>query len=134
MIVWAPSRGAKIKVPIDFILVRFRFGGLPTAAHSSQAIRMCVERVQLAQFTPPRQIDRKRKIGQTPSLCPRLEDTAGAAEDLGEREALNDVLGTRLLAINVFTSIGGHGRRRRVPVGSSGNEHGVNVISCQQLA
>ena len=40
----------------------------------------------------------------------------------------------RLLAIDVFAGLGGHGGHRRVPVGRGGDQHGVNVRAGQHLA
>ena len=74
------------------------------------------------------------KVGQAAALRAGLEDAAGAAERLGQLEALGDVLGAGLLAIDVLAGIGGEAGGGGVPVGAGGDEDGVNVAAGQQLA
>ena len=130
-----PGGGAEIEVPVHLLLVRLGFGREPTAAWTvPKPPGMGVERLELAELAAAGQINREGEIGQAAPLRAGLEDAAGAAERLGQREALGDVLGAGLFAIHVLAGIGGQAGGRGVPVRAGGDEHGLDVAAGQQVA
>src|SRR5439155_18776454 len=89
----------------------------PAAADGFQPIRMGVKSLQFAQLATAGEIDGEGEIRKAAALGARLKYSASSPERLGQRQALGNILGARLLAINVFPRIGGHDGRDRMPVG-----------------
>ena len=95
---------------------------------------MSIDGLEPAQLAAPGQINRESKIGQAAPLCAGLEDAAGAADRLGQREALGDVLGAGFFAVNVLAGVGREDGGGDVPVGPGGDEDGLDIAAGQQLA
>ena len=95
---------------------------------------MGIKRLQPAQLAAAGQIDREHEVRQAAPLRAGLEHAAGAAERLRQREALGNVLGAGLLAIDVLAGLGGQDRGGGVPVRAGGDEDRVNVAAGQQFA
>src|SRR5262249_13157247 len=101
-----PRCRTEIKIPIHVFFGGLGFRREPTAHDGLQSRRMGVKGVQWAEFAKARQANREQEIRQTAPLGAGLEHAPGAAEYVAQREALGDVLRTRLLAIDVFARLG----------------------------
>src|ERR1017187_9490469 len=95
---------------------------------------MSVEGLEPAKLATAGQVYSEGEIGQAAPLGAGLEDAAGAAGRLGQREALRNVLGARLLAIDTLAGIGRQDGGCGVPVRARGDEDGFNVAAGQQIA
>jgi hypothetical protein len=92
-----------------------------------------VDSVELSELSAAGQVDGVHEVGQAAALGACLEDAAGAAEGVAQGQALHDVLGAGLFAVDILAGAGGGARGGGVPVGAGGDEHGVDVVPRQQL-
>ncbi len=88
---------------------------------------------ELAEFSALGKLNRKLDVRQVAALCAGLEDLTGAAKGLRQDQALGDVLGTRLFAVDVLAGVGRQHRGRGVPVRTRGDQHGVDILAGQEL-
>ena len=73
-------------------------------------------------------------MGKVAPLRARLEHPPRAPDDVPEGKALGDVLRAGLLAIHVLAGPGRGGGHGAVPVGTGGNEHGIDGRQVEQFA
>ena len=122
-----PSRRPEVHVPVRHLLAGVLLRSGPAAGFGAKAARMGVEDREFAQLAALRQAGRKLEVGQAAPLRPGLQQAPGPAESLGQNQALDDVFGGGLLAIDVLAGLGRHDRGQGMPVGTGGNQHGVDV-------
>src|SRR5262249_49710644 len=67
-------------------------------------------------------------------LAAGLEDYLRLLYRVHDGPALGDIVGERLLAIDVLAGAGGLDARDRVPVVRRGDDHGVDVLASQHVA
>ena len=95
---------------------------------------MRIHGLELAQLAAPGQIHRKRKIRQAAPLRAGLKHPRGAAEGVGQGQALDDVLGAGLFAIDILAVVGRQNGRGGVPVRAGRDQDGVDVVPRQEFA
>ena len=79
------------------------------------------------------QVGREEEIADTAALCAGLIDTVVPAERIGQGTTFRDGHGTRLFTVHVLACLGSRDGRHRVPAITGGDQHRIDVGTCEDL-
>ena len=94
---------------------------------------MGVDPREPAKAAGPGQFAGEGEVGQVSPLGACLEDGAAAVHRVAMEQRLDDVFRAGLLAIDVFTGLGGKHRHLAVPVGSGGDQDCIDILAGEQV-
>ena len=129
-----PGRGAEVQIPVDFLLGRFGLAAAQPLVPVPIPPGWAWTAWSLPSFPCRASSTANSKCGRFRRCVPRLEHAAGAAERLGQRQALRDGLRAGLLAIHVLAGLGRVDREHGVPVRAGRDQHRVDIGAGQELA
>ena len=90
--------------------------------------------MKLAELTRLREPGGVNEVRDVPPLRARLEDAAGSFDHVGQLSGKLDRDRAWFLAVDVFARLGGVDRSDGVPAVACSDEHGVDIITLEQLA
>ena len=93
-----------------------------------------MDRLKLAKFAAVGQLAGEGEVGEIAALRAGLEDAARAPHCVAKGQTLGDRLRAGFFAIDILAGPGRKTGRRRVPVWTRGDQHGIDVAAAQEFA
>ena len=132
LVVRPPRTRTQPRVPVAFLFGRQRFLRQPlVTGRRSQCVR--VHGDEFSQLAARDQVGREEEIADTAALCAGLIDTVVPAERIGQGTTFRDGHGTRLFTVHVLACLGSRDGRHRVPAITGGDQHRIDVGTCEDL-
>ena len=131
---WPPGCWAEVHVPVSDRRIGRRVLRQPAAGKGLHAGGMGIHAGDPPEPASPREFAGEGKVRQVPALRARLKHRAAPPHRVAKDQALGDVLGAGLLAVDVLAGLRRMHGHQAVPVGPRGNQHGVHIGLIEEFA